>query len=65
GKTYRPDRVMMKNGQTVVLDYKFGEKKDQLYKKQIGYYLKQIRNMGYDHPVGYIWYVNQNTLTEV
>jgi len=65
GKTYRPDRVMMKNGQTVVVDYKFGEKKDQLYKKQIGYYLKQIRNMGYDHPVGYIWYVNQNTLTEV
>ncbi|MGM0530182.1 MAG: UvrD-helicase domain-containing protein [Bacteroidota bacterium] len=65
GKTYRPDRVMMKNGQTIVVDYKFGEKKDQLYKKQIGYYLKQIRNMGYDNPVGYIWYVNQNTLTEV
>ena len=65
GRTYRPDRVMMKNGETVVVDYKFGEKQDRNYRKQLGYYLKEIRNMGYDNPVGYIWYVNQNTLTKV
>jgi CRISPR/Cas system-associated exonuclease Cas4 (RecB family) len=65
GNTYRPDRVMMKDGETVVVDYKFGEKKDKIYKKQLGYYLREIRNMGYTQSVGYIWYVNQNELIKV
>ncbi len=65
GKSYRPDRVMMKDGETVVVDYKFGERKDKIYKKQLGYYLKAIRNMGYTRSVGYIWYVNQNELIKV
>lgn len=65
GGTYRPDRVMFGPEQTVVVDYKFGEKHTRQHNKQIEYYLKQIGKMGYENPVGYIWYVNQNTITKV
>ena len=65
GRRYRPDRVMINNQETIVLDYKFGEKIDKKHQKQISAYLKQIRKMGYTHPRGIIWYVNQMEIIEV
>ena len=65
GKTYRPDRVMFRDGQTVVVDYKFGEHEDPQYKRQIKRYLKELNRMGYSHPQGYLWYMSQNKLVGV
>jgi len=65
GQTYRPDRVMFRDDQTVVVDYKFGAHEDAQYKRQIRRYLKELKRMGYNHPQGYIWYMSQNKLLRV
>ncbi|MFO8234859.1 MAG: UvrD-helicase domain-containing protein [Bacteroidales bacterium] len=65
GKMYRPDRVMMNESETVVLDYKFGEKRQNQHKKKVSQYLTQINKMGYSNPKGYVWYVNQMDLVKV
>jgi ATP-dependent exoDNAse (exonuclease V) beta subunit len=64
GKVYRPDRVMLNNDTTLVVDYKFGEKNKQ-HKNQVERYLEQIAQMGYKNPKGYIWYVQQNDIVTV
>jgi CRISPR/Cas system-associated exonuclease Cas4 (RecB family) len=65
GRSHRPDRVMFKDGQTVVLDYKFGEREEDSYRRKMRRYLKELSNMGYNNAVGYIWYINQEKLTKV
>jgi len=58
GKTMarRPDRVMMKDGQTVVVDFKFGKQRIE-HKEQVSDYIKLLRQMGHANVRGYIWYV--------
>ena len=63
-QTRRPDRVMMKNGQVVVVDFKFG-KKQETYRKQVQTYMQLLEAMGYTHIQGYLWYVFANELEEV
>ena len=65
GRIYRPDRVMFKDGSTVVVDYKFGEKIHEAYRKKMNHYLRELKNMGYERPVGYIWYINQKQMIRV
>ncbi|MGM0497510.1 MAG: UvrD-helicase domain-containing protein [Bacteroidota bacterium] len=65
GSWKRPDRVMMNSNETIVMDYKFGEKKQKKYTDKIKDYLKQIKQMGYPDPKGKIWYVNQNEVVDV
>ncbi len=65
GKMYRPDRVMMSDNETIVLDYKFGEKKQPEHKKKVNQYLSQIKKMGYPDPKGFVWYVNQMEVINV
>jgi hypothetical protein len=63
-QTRRPDRVMMKEGQVVVVDFKFGKKK-AVYHKQVRDYMSLLASMGYTHIRGYLWYVYNNELEEV
>lgn len=63
-QTRRPDRVMMKDGQVVVVDFKFG-KKQSAYHKQVRDYMSLLASMGYAHIRGYLWYVFNNELEEV
>ena len=63
-QTRRPDRVMMKDGQVVVVDFKFG-KKQTVYHKQVRDYMSLLASMGYSHIKGYLWYVYNNELEEV
>lgn len=63
-QTRRPDRVMMRNGQVVVIDFKFGKKRSS-YNKQVGEYMDLLASMGYEHIRGYLWYVFNNELEEV
>ncbi len=56
GKTRRPDRVMVKDGQVVVVDYKFGEHLQQRHSNQVRRYMSELREMGYSNLKGYVWY---------
>ncbi|MDR3119275.1 MAG: UvrD-helicase domain-containing protein [Mediterranea sp.] len=63
GKTEvrRPDRVMMKDGRTVVVDFKFG-KPDKRYETQVQHYMGLLARMGHANPEGYIWYAEEGNL---
>ena len=63
-QTRRPDRVMRKDGQVVVVDFKFG-KKNEAYRAQVQEYMDLLTQMGYTHIRGFLWYVFANELEEV
>ena len=58
GARYRPDRVMIRNGEAVVIDYKFGLRRDARHATQLHRYAELLREMGYASVTGYLWYVN-------
>ena len=60
----RPDRVMIKGKQAVVVDYKFGAEKES-HIAQIETYKKQLCTMGYNDIRGYLWYVSAGVVKEV
>lgn len=62
--TRRPDRVMMKDDEVVVLDFKFGKKKPE-YATQVREYMFLLSEMGYTDIKGYIWYVYSGELENV
>ena len=57
GAMYRPDRVMISENRTVVVDYKFGLEQKASYTRQIANYCDLLRQMGYENVEGYIWYI--------
>ena len=56
--TRRPDRVMMRGNEIVVIDFKFG-KQNKKYNKQVQGYMQLLTRMGYlkENIKGYLWYV--------
>lgn len=57
GERIRPDRVMINaNREVTVLDYKFGIRQSKQYEKQVAYYCKTLRQLGYNQVKGVIWY---------
>ena len=64
GKVYRPDRVVVSGGRTIVIDYKFGSRRDA-YSRQVGKYVELYRSMGFPEVSGYIWYVPEDKVEEV
>ncbi|MDE6216129.1 UvrD-helicase domain-containing protein [Bacteroides sp.] len=64
--TRRPDRVMMREGEIVVVDFKFG-KPDKKYNKQVQGYMQLLSRMGYaaEDIRGYLWYVEEEKIEEV
>ena len=63
-QTRRPDRVMMKDNEVVVVDFKFGKKRPE-YIEQVKEYIHLLTEMGYQHVTGYLWYVFTNQIDEV
>ena len=63
-QTRRPDRVMMKGKEVVVVDFKFGKKKPE-YSTQVREYMSLLSEMGYTDIKGYIWYVYSEELENV
>ncbi|MFY9173570.1 MAG: UvrD-helicase domain-containing protein [Petrimonas mucosa] len=61
----RPDRIMIGDKETIVVDYKFGEREEEKYKRQVKHYLRLIREMGYDNVKGFIFYVKLGKVVEV
>ena len=62
----RPDRVMMKGEQLVVVDFKFG-KPDKKYNRQVKDYMQLLARMGYESKQieGYLWYVTEGRTEKV
>ncbi len=60
----RPDRVMTRGKEAVVVDYKFGEESN-IYHRQITEYMEILREMGYTTVKGYIWYVTAGKIVNV
>ena len=63
-QTRRPDRVMMKDGEVIVVDFKFGKPYPE-YNKQVHEYMNLLQKMGYTQVSGYLWYVFYNQLEEI
>lgn len=63
-QTRRPDRVMMKGDQVVVVDFKFG-KENPKYNKQVKGYMQLLAKMGYKNITGYLWYVEEERIEKV
>jgi ATP-dependent exoDNAse (exonuclease V) beta subunit len=64
GDTYRPDRVIVKNGKATVVDYKFGENEKPNYIRQVKNYMELIGTMGYETE-GYVCYVASDKVVKV
>ena len=62
--SHRPDRVMIKGRDLVVVDYKTGEKSWK-HHSQVRSYLKDFEKMGYVNKKGYLWYLNDNELVDI
>ena len=58
GRFHRPDRVMVRGGEAVVMDYKFGLNRSNKHIEQINLYAKLLRQMGYESVRGYLWYLS-------
>ena len=56
GREWRPDRVVIKDGEVTVIDYKFGQK-DPRYRTQVARYAAIYRKLGYKKVSTAIWYV--------
>ena len=54
-----PDRVMINGNKAIVVDFKFG-KEYEGYMHQVQEYISLLRQMGFTHVEGYIWYVYSN-----
>lgn len=65
GSFVRPDRVMINADEVVVIDYKFGEKEDNKYHKQVKFYADQIKKMGYTNIKGYICYITLKKVVSI
>jgi ATP-dependent exoDNAse (exonuclease V) beta subunit len=59
--TKRPDRVLLSDEATIIVDYKFGEP-HRSHEKQVQEYVALLQEMNYPNVKGYVWYVEKNRL---
>ncbi len=59
GMLLRPDRIVFLATQTVVIDFKFGNKRSS-HRKQIAHYTELLSTLGYPAPLGILWYIHVN-----
>jgi len=65
GRQWRPDRVMIRGEEAVVVDYKFGLSTPASHRKQIECYVDLLRQMGYRRVSGYLWYITAQRIEQV
>ena len=64
GEAYQPDRVVVKNNQTTIIDYKTGEQKPE-HEKQINNYKSLLTQMGYQNIQACLLYIKDGKLLVV
>jgi len=64
GNIRRPDRVIFKDGRTIIIDFKFGEENAH-YAEQVEQYRRLLVDMGYKNIDAIIWYVDKSLIVTV
>jgi len=59
--TRRPDRIILRNGKTTIVDFKFGEENNK-YLTQIRQYKFLLSEMGYSYVDAFLWYVDSDKI---
>jgi len=65
GAVYRPDKILFKDQETLVLDYKFTQNQEREHKTQVLGYADLLKQMGYPGVRAYLFYGFQEQLIEV
>lgn len=65
GEKQRPDRVIYKENEAIVIDYKFGKKRESSHKNQVVAYKKLIEQLGFVNVKGFILYGKLAEIEEV
>jgi ATP-dependent helicase/nuclease subunit A len=63
--TFRPDRMLIRDDQAVVVDYKSGDSKMESHFRQVQRYVSILKETGIPQVKGYLWYIENNQLVEV
>ncbi len=63
--TLRPDRVIVKEDEAIVIDYKFGKKKEKAHIAQVGTYKKLLEKMNFKKVSAFILYGKLDEIVEV
>lgn len=64
GNVFRPDKIVITDNETLVIDYKTGEKESK-HHKQLKNYMQLLIDMGYQNLKGYLVYIKLKELVEV
>jgi ATP-dependent exoDNAse (exonuclease V) beta subunit len=64
GHTYRPDRIVIRNNEATIIDYKFGEKEQQAHRRQVENYRSLLHQMGYQTRA-YLCYVKLRKVVQL
>lgn len=65
GRSWRPDRVIIRGDRAVVVDYKFGSIAQESHRRQIIRYAELLQQMGYKSVSGYLWYVVRQEVEKI
>ena len=64
GKVLKPDRIMVKEGNAIVVNY-HKEKEEQLHEARLKQYVAAVKSLGYENTQGYLVYVEPVEIKEV
>ncbi|MCI0450092.1 MAG: UvrD-helicase domain-containing protein [Chlorobi bacterium] len=64
GEVYRPDRVLLKDNEVIIIDYKTGRQSDE-HKKQVNLYAGILEKIGYEVTEKYLFYIEQKEVVKV
>lgn len=65
GEIKRPDRILESDTELIVIDYKFTNKRNEIYNKQVRSYIDVLQQLTSKKVKGYLWYVWPNEAVEV
>lgn len=65
GDSYRPDKVLLGDAETLIIDFKFTDEPKPAHNKQVLNYQNLLREMGYPNIRSYLYYGYLNELREV
>lgn len=65
GEVLRPDRIILEENLTTIIDYKTGRENNKKYFKQLLKYRDAMINMGYNNIKSLLVYIDDLTIVEL
>jgi RecB family exonuclease len=65
GEVFRPDRIIIEENLTTIIDYKTGKQNNKKYFKQLTKYQESLTNMGYQSVKSFLVYVDDLAIVEL